>query len=72
MLNSNIEFNIWYKFIIDNNEYEISKSNYEELVNLMGKISLPNAEKKFNLHKLIIVKLWNDYRKKNNIPAIMY
>ena len=72
MLNSNIEFNIWYKFIIDNNEYEISKSNYEELVNLMGKISLPNAEKKFNLPKLIIVKLWNDYRKKNNIPAIMY
>ena len=72
MFDSIIEFHIWYKFIIDNIEYEISQQNYQELVKLIGRISLPNAEKKFNLPKLIIIKIWNDYRKKNNIPAIMY
>lgn len=72
MLNSNIEFTIWYKFTINGVEYEISKLEYDDLTNIIGKISIPNAEKKFNLPRAIIVTLWNDYRKKNNIPAILY
>ena len=72
MLNSNIEFTIWYKFKIDDKEYEISKLEYDNLTNLMGKISITNAEKKFNLPRDIIVILWNDYRQKNNIPAVLY
>lgn len=72
MLNSNIEFTIWYKFTINDVEYEISKLEYNNLTNLMGKISISIAGKKFKLPRAIIVILWNNYREKNNIHAILY
>ena len=59
-------------YVCKNKSYYISDENKTELEGLIGRISIHDAKKKYKIPLNVIVFIWNEYRKKNNIPPILY
>ncbi len=55
-----------------NKSYYISEEDKKELEELIGRISIHEAKQKYKIPLNVIVFIWNQYRRKNNIPPMLY